>query len=368
MKKWQVLAAVLLLALAGGLRLLRERPTKEPGLPPVQVLLNGQALPEDTTRYYIPEEFLAVPPRTGRPAGHGPLPVIKNEAYDRGLCKGGSLNEILSSHGRVWGYGARHGSFREKESLEIYNLLAQYLACVGLARRAPEFCDYLPGENTQSGVGFYESPNYACRDRYMNISFAGFAAGREKSEEACSILLTSRNLAEGPRVRSEDFCAAAAKGMEAVCPALALPLGAKLAAECRRTLPAGDSDCGSDSACRARLAAYRAMKAGDGAACQEKDRELCGAFLSGSEATCSVLLVRLGKSYCDYLASAQKRAKGYAGLTPEEAAEAIRAQAAERALEEARQAENRRITEQVNSRVRKMIGRPEEPARKGPPQ
>jgi hypothetical protein len=364
MKKWQVLAAVLLLALAGGLRLLRERPSNEPGLPPVQVLLSGQALPEDTTRYYIPEEFLAVPPRTGRPAGHGPLPVIKNEAYDRGLCKGGSLNEILSSHGRVWGYGARHGSFREKESLEIYGLLAQYLACVGLARRAPEFCDYLPGENDAAGVGFYESPNYDCRDRYMNVSFAGFAAGREKSEEACAILLTSRNLAEGPRVRSAEFCAAAAKGMEAVCPALAASLGAKRAAECRRALPAGDSDCGSDGECRARLAAYRAMKAGDGAACQEKDRELCGAFLSGSEASCSVLLVRLGKAYCDYLASAQKRAKGYAGLTTEEAAEAIRAEAAEKVLEEARRVEIKRITDEVNSRARKMMGRPEEPESK----
>ena len=156
--------------------------------------------------------------------------------------------------------------------------------------------------------------------------------------------------------------------MEAVCPTLAPTLGAKLAAECRRALPAGESDCGSDPACRARLAVYRAMKAGDAAACGEKDAELCGAFLSGSEASCSVLLVRLGKAYCDHLASAQKRAKGYAGLTPEEAAEAIRAEAVERAQEEARQAEIRRITEEVNGRVRKMMGRPEEPARKGPPQ
>jgi hypothetical protein len=366
MKKWQVLAAVLLLALAGGIRLLRERPSGEQRLPPVQVLMSGQALPEDTTHYYIPEEFLAVPPKTGHPASYGPLPVIKNAAYDRGLCRGGSLNDMLTSHGRVWGYEARHGSFREKESMDVYNQLAGYLACVGLAHRAPEFCDYLPGENNGAGVGIFESPNYACRERYMNISFPGFAAGREKSEDACSILLTGRNLAGTPRMQSSDFCAAAAKGMEAVCPAFSPAYGPKAEEQCRRFLPGADGDCGSDEACRSRLAVYKAMKAGVAADCPEKDRGLCGAFLSKSEATCSVLLVNLGTSYCGYLSSAQKRAKGYAGMTAEEVAEAVRAEAEERVREKARRAESDRITEEVNKRVRRMMGKPDGQTGDGP--
>src|SRR5512137_1410002 len=116
MKKWQVLLAAVLLGLAGGFRLLQQRKAAgQAALPPVHVLPGGQALPEDTKQYYVPEEFLSVPPRSGAPVTYGPLPTIKNEIYDRGLCKGGSLNEILSSHGRIWGYEAKYGAFRPED-------------------------------------------------------------------------------------------------------------------------------------------------------------------------------------------------------------------------------------------------------------
>lgn len=366
MKKWQVLAAALALAAAGGLKLLQHRKAADAaGLPPVHVLPSGQALPEDTTQYYVPESFLSVPPQEGAPSSYTALPTIKNEIYDRGLCAGGSLNSILSAHGRVWGYESRHGNFREKETAEIYTLLARYLACVGLSRRAPSFCDYLPGDNLSAGIGRFSSPNYRCRENYMNISFPGYAAGRDKSESSCAIVLTGRGLSEGPRLPGREFCAAAASGMENVCPALESGFGAAKAADCRRQVPGKAEDCGSDAACRSRLAVYAAMKSGDAAACPEEYRGLCGAFLSGTEAACSVMLVKLGSSYCEYLAGAQKRSRGYAGLNPEEVKEALRKDSEAKAAERRRSDEAKKIDEEVNWRARQMIGKAGEPGATG---
>lgn len=360
LKKWQVLAAALLLGAGAAFRVLQQRAAAgKAALPPVHVLPGGQALPEDTTQYYIPEEFLAVPPRTGAPGVYGPLPTIKNEIYDRGLCKGGSLNEILSSHGRIWGYGAQYGAFKQDETEEVYALLGNYLACVGLARRSPSYCDYLPGLDNDRALKLdrFGTPNARCRERYMDVSFAGFAAGREKSDDACRIMLGGSSLSEGRQVPGEDFCSAAAAGMEGMCAKFAPFSSKQEQALCRRFLPASKDDCGSDGPCLARLAVYGALKAGDAAGCPEDYRGLCGSFLTKSEASCSVLLVKLGASYCEYLGSAQKRARGYAGLSPAELKDALQRDAAAKAEAERQAAEDRKTTEELNKRVRKMLGR-----------
>lgn len=359
MKKWQVLLAALLLAFAGGYRLLQQRRAAGQGaLPPVHVLPGGQALPEDTTQYYIPEEFLSVPPRSGAPSTYGALPTIKNEIYDRGLCKGGSLNEILSSHGRLWGYEARYGAFRPAESEAVYDLLGRYLACVGLARRTPTYCDYLPGQSGGSvELGRFETPNYRCREYYTDVSFAGFAAGRDKSEVPCRLLLTGKNFSEGRQLPGGDFCGAAATGMENVCSKFSASVTKQELAQCRRLLPADKDDCGSDKPCLSRLAVYKAMKSGEAGACPEDHRGLCGAFISNSEASCSVILVGLGAAYCDYLAGAQKRAHGYAGYSPEELKEVFRREAEYKAALERQEAEGKKATEEINRRARQMLGK-----------
>lgn len=360
MKKWQVLAAALLLALGAGFRLLQQRKSAgQAALPPVHVLPDGQALPEDTTQYYVPEEFLSVPPRSGAPVTYGALPTIKNEIYDRGLCKGGSLNEILSSHGRVWGYEAQHGAFRAHETEEMYALVGRYLACVGLARRTPSYCDYLPGLDSGGSrkMDRFETPNYRCQEYYMDVAFHGFAAGREKSDEACRMVLRGSNLSEGRQVPGKDFCEAAAKGLENVCASFEGRINRHELGQCRRLLPAGKNDCGFDGPCLSRLSVYRALKAGDAAACPEEYRGLCGSYLSNSEASCSVILVKVGATYCDFLAGAQKRARGYAGLTPEELQAALKHDAAVKAELALRDTEARKITEEVNKRARQMIGK-----------
>ncbi|OGR77152.1 MAG: hypothetical protein A2X32_07680 [Elusimicrobia bacterium GWC2_64_44] len=360
MKKWQVLLAALLLASGVSFRVLQQRRASgQAELPPVHVLPGGQVLPEDTTQYYVPEEFLSVPPRSGAPTAYGALPTIKNGVYDRGLCQGGSLNEILSSHGRLWGYTARHASFRPAETEKMYGVLGRYLSCVGLARRSPSYCDYLPGLDSGASVKLdrFGTPNARCREFYTDVSFPGFAAGREKSDEPCRLVLAGSNLSEGRRVPGREFCEAAAAGQEGLCDKFAPSISREELAQCRRFLPARKDDCGSDGECLSRLAVYEAMKAGDAAACPEDYRGQCGAFLSGSEASCSVLLVKLGADYCEYLAGAQKRARGYAGLSPEELKEALANDAEAKVLAAREEAESKKVTEELNKRVRRMMGR-----------
>jgi len=271
MKKWPVLIAALLLAVAGGLKLLGHKTSPEdagslPGQEPA-----GVSLPGANTQYYIPEEFSAVPSRSGVPSTYGALPTIKNKLYDSGPCKGGSLNEIFSAHGRIWGYLAPYGSFLNADNAEMYELLGRYLACVGLANRTPSFCDYLPGESRggMAAVSRAGSPNDKCLAYYLGVS--------------------------------------SGSGTAEACP--------------------GDH------------------------------RGLCSAFISRSEASCSALLAKAGASYCAYLAKAQKRAGGYAGFSPEELKALFKKQEEDRAALEKLRLENERTTEEINERVRRMMGK-----------
>ncbi len=358
--KWLILAAALLLASAGALKFLRHKAALDKAaLLAGQPAQQGGPLPGGNTQYYIPAEFSAVPTRAGAPSNYGALPTVKQESYNSGPCKGGSLNEILSSHGRIWGDMAPYGSFQSADTADVYDLMGRYLSCVGLARGDPAFCDYLPGAGRAGKleVDRFSSPNYKCREYYMNVSFPGFSAGRDKADASCRILQTGGNSIIGPQIPGEDFCAAAASGMEGMCGALSGFIPKEMSGKCRRVLPAGRSDCGADQVCSSRLAIYGAMKSGDAGACPEDYRGLCSAFLSRTEASCSAMLAKLGASYCGYLAKAQKRAGGYAGFSPEEVSEALKKDAEEKTAAERHRLENKKITEDINKRVRKLLGK-----------
>ena len=209
MRKWPVLSGVLLLALAGGLEMLRHHPSGEKAgfrsAPP-----QDASLPEGGRPYQIPAEFLAVPPRSGPPSTYGALPTIKNEIYNSGPCEGGSLNEILSSHGSVWGYAAGNGPFESFETAAVYDLLARYLSCVGLARGDQAFCDYLPAWSSGGkDVGRSASPNFICRRYYTDVR----EAMKSGSSGACP-------------ADSQALCSAFLSRTEASCSALLEKLGA----------------------------------------------------------------------------------------------------------------------------------------------
>ncbi|MDD5209773.1 MAG: hypothetical protein PHV36_10330 [Elusimicrobiales bacterium] len=282
MKKWLILAAALLLAFAAGIKYQQRKASFESaGFHAAQPAPDGAPLPvpaplpAGATLYSIPENFSAEISRSGAPSTYGALPTIKNKLYESGPCKGGSLNEIFSAHGRIWGYLAPYGSFSNTDNEDTYELLGKYLSCVGLARRDPSFCNYLPGESRggRTDVPLLKSPNYKCGQYYLGVSSAAGAAG----------------------------------------------------------------------------------------GCPTGQEALCSAYLSKSEASCSALLAKLGSSYCAYLAKAQKRAGGYAGYSPEEVKAVFKKAEEEKAEAERRRKENEKITEEINTRVRKMMGKTDAP-------
>ncbi len=284
MKKWLILAAALLLAFAAGIKYQQRKAFfGNPGFPSALPETGGAPLPAiaqppgpatlpgGATFYSIPGDLASVPSKSAAPSTYGALLTIKNKLYDGGPCKGGSLNEIFSAHGRIWGYLAPYGSFTGADNEETYDLLARYLSCAALARRDPSFCNYLPGESRggRTDVPLLKSPNYKCSQYFLDASSKAVSAGG--------------------------------------CPA---------------------------------------------------DRNaLCSAYLSRSEASCSALLTKLESSYCGFLAKAQKRAGGYAGFSPEEVKAALKKKEDDKAEAERRRLENEKITEEINQRVRKLMGK-----------
>lgn len=347
MKKWAVLAGVSLLSAAAWLASSRHKPAP------------GENVPAPAAQQYgALDKIVAVPRRSGPPLTYGPLPTIGLGSCMKGPCPGGSVNDILSAHGRIWGYIGDYRSFAPGETKETYALLSDYLACLGLAAHDQAYCDYLPaaGSDARASVGPEESPNYACRGAYAGVSLAGYAAGIETGTAVCSGFLAGSGVGLGGAVSPSDFCAVAASGFENVCSRLSryVPQGAEPA--CRSAFPAEPSDCGS-AECGERLAVYKAMKARDPGVCPEGRRELCAAYLSRSAAGCSAVLARLGTFYCAALAKAQERTNGYAGYSPDEVKAAVEERARRLSLEDAQRREDQRIIEENNRKTRKILGK-----------
>jgi hypothetical protein len=346
MKKAAVLCGVLLLAAAIAISLLQRR-----------------SVPKDISTAPAPQQYTplndiaAVPRRSGPPATYGPLPTVGLDACAKGVCNGGSVNDILSGHGRIWGYVGNYRSFEDADTRETYRLLSSYLACVGLSRGDAAFCDYLPSGNDAKGpVPLAKSPNYLCRRDYAEVSFAGYASGADKNLESCRVFLSGGEVSLGGEVKPLDFCSAASGGLGNVCSGLSrfVPKGRE--ADCLRAFPAKASDC-SSADCAARLQLFQAMKTRSADACPAGERELCSAYLSKSDAACSAILARLGSFYCEALARATKKANGYPGYSPDEVKAAIKEQERLRAIEDSQHRENERIIEENNRKIKKMIGR-----------
>jgi hypothetical protein len=346
-KKTAVLAGLLLLAAAAALSVARRRSVPETVAPaPVQ------------QQYSAFRELGSVPPRSGPPQTYGPLPTVGLDSCMKGPCPGGSVNEILSAHGRIWGYLGSYRSFEDADSSGTYRLLASYLACVGLSRVDPAFCDYLPaaGSDSKGNVPLVKSPNYECRLDYSEVSFSGYAAGADKDESGCGAFLSSGRVGLGGGVTRQDFCAAASSGLGSVCAGLSKFVPKDKAAACLGVFPGKPSDCASGE-CLSRLATYEALKARDPGACPADRRELCSAYLSRSDSACSTILAKLGAFYCEALVRATKRANGYPGYSPDEVKAAIAEQTRRRAVEDFQNKENQRIIEENNRKVKALLGK-----------
>jgi hypothetical protein len=344
MRKWAVLVIVLLLAAAAALQYGQRR----------EELKKAAELPGQP-QHLLPKDLLAVPPVSGPPATYGALPTVKDAAYDRGACAGGSVNEMLSSHGKVWGYTASLRAFSPRETEAIYVLLASYFSCKGLAAGAPAYCDYLPAESGdgRGAVPLAKSPNFKCRTDYLDVAFPGFTAGRGAGDADCRMFYETNFGPGRSNLRTADFCRAAAKGIPNICGGLSQFVDAKDQADCRRVFPTRPRDCGDSPGCFYRTGIYEALKRGEAGACPESYRPQCGAYLSKSTDSCAGLLTALGGAYCEFLAKAQEASGGMAGYSEQDVRDAL----AQKAELERQAIERRLLDEETKRRARKALGK-----------
>ncbi|MCX5785587.1 MAG: hypothetical protein NTX59_07850 [Elusimicrobia bacterium] len=326
MKKWGALTIVLILGVMLVLQYFLKK--KEAGVIPPPAATGGSgtagvALPagNPAVSAYDAQHPLTMPAAGGASSTYGPLPTIKGEDFQRGECKDGAMNDILSSHGKIWGTALPTGGFSAGESVQIYSLLSKYFTCAAFARHDVSFCDNLPADGTSGKVkiAFEQSPDYACRKGYTEIAFLGFMAGKSADNSPCQLTVAEGALENIPSISGTDFCDAAAKGMENVCPILMKNVKPEQAKMCGKFFPAGRNDCRGDSQCLWRYEVYKAIQSGKADKCPRTDEDFCRAYILRTEAPCGGILKELSRAYCRDLAQLIKTVKGPPGLTQEEA-------------------------------------------------
>ncbi|MEI7528446.1 MAG: hypothetical protein WCK76_05825 [Elusimicrobiota bacterium] len=229
-------------------------------------------------------------------AGKGPIPAILSNFANAPVCRDGkSLNDILSSHGRLWGYSATGPeAFYKNENDAVYALLAKYFSCQAVAADNPDMCNFLPG--AQSGKeNYFHSPNYQCVGPSTRVLFFAYAAGKYKSEQPCRKYLAGDNVS-GASVPPE-FCREAAKGFAWVC-----DKAGSSKARCRMAFPSSRDDC-KNPECVENFQLYSALQDGSRAGCPKAYAGECGAFFSKSPAGCAGVLEKLGETYCQSLSN-----------------------------------------------------------------
>ena len=324
MKKWGALTVILLLSAMLVLQYFLKK--KETGItpPPAPALSSEKAggvpLPA-ATAFDAQNATLTLPETGGASSTYGPMTTVKGEFYQRGECNNGAVNDILSGHGRIWGTAIQTGGFSAAQSSKIYSLLAKAFTCAAFARRDVSFCDNLPAEGAigKVKISFEQSPNYACRQGYTEIAFEGFMAGKSIDNSPCQMTVANGALENVPSISASDFCAAASKGMENVCPTLMKNVKPEQAKMCGTFFPAGKGDCRGDTKCLWRYDIYKAIQSGNADKCPVENEDFCRAYILKAESACGGIVKELSGTYCKYLAQLIKTSKSPPGLTQEEA-------------------------------------------------
>jgi len=354
MKKSAVLVIVGLLAVVLFLQYLQRRnPVQQNPAPmagrPVDTAPGGVPLPAEAATAYAaqptqetrPTAPMQAPARSvfaapAVKAGPGPLPTIPAEFAKASICPSGkSLNDILSSHGKVWGGNSvfQQNTFTTDENNAIYGLLAQFFSCNAVAYGDLKMCNFLPGEMYKKQK-YFDSPNYQCVAPANRVLFYAYAAGRYSDESVCQKFLAGDSVS-GARVPPE-FCREVAKGFSYICEVA--PAGDR--SRCREAFPADKRSCRTQE-CVENNSLYQALKDNNISGCPDKYMTECSVFSTRSSSVCSLILDKVGALYCQTLLTHEN------SVTPEMA----------KKREEAQKKEQQKIMEEVNKNARKALGK-----------
>ena len=351
MQKWGVLIIVVLLAAVLGFQRFMKK--NEPMSQPAQS--SGQS---DQVGVALPSGSAASPEASAYVPGQKPLTN----------CAAKSAEQILSEKSELWDYSSKNTTFTAEQRKKIYGVMGNYLVCRAVGLDNLSGCKSLANNSGKSDL---TTPDSRCKDNANTVLFYAYMAGRYKNKDACSLFLKGESM-KGAKVNVDDFCAAAARGMDGVCPGIKKSLSDKDYGKCRTLFPAAASDCGSDQTCLSSLKLYAAIKSGSSADCPPEYAGTCEAYLTQKTAPCSVYAQELTKVYCPVLEE-QKYNEMNAALAgkagkeahlAKEAALAKDSAIAKEAAAMAKKNENfkdtqselmKEETNKVNARVKKML-------------
>jgi len=360
MKKWTILTIAVLAAVLLVMQYLIEKKK-------VAVIESGQqagsaeqqlgvALPAGATTYtgaavdnYIPDYM------GGAAYGSIALPTIQS-SY-KGACEASSLQEMLATHDKYWGFQARDAAFNQDETQKMYNYLADYTGCQAAARTDVSLCDSLPSNVQIDGkkVDVNITPNYRCREKSILVLFEAYLAGTLAGDGYCRLEMSYWPKEDLARVSAPDYCAAAQKGPEQAAAYIRGVYPEIPVADIARKYPARKTDCGGDSGCLEKFLLYQAMKSGKSSGCPPGYGPLCQALTERSALACEKTLQEMSKFYCAAVARVKKVSGGYIGLSKEEAKVELDKLKAQRAEADELKKQQQKIMEEVNKQVRETL-------------
>ncbi|OGS07507.1 MAG: hypothetical protein A2270_09585 [Elusimicrobia bacterium RIFOXYA12_FULL_51_18] len=359
MKKWGILLLVVLGGLLLGLQYFINKGEKKLVMqsgPTSTGQPLGVALPPATTGYIVSE----LSNNAGAEVGAGDynnlvLPNVPT-AY-KGACPGGSLADIVSSHGKIWGYFVPKSviAFGFKENETIYNFIGDYVGCVAAARSDVSLCEILPAE--AEGLILNVSPAFYCRSRSTPVMFYGYLLGKNKDYSVCQASLFDVDPGNMAKIAIPDYCQAASKGIVSVREYMTKVMP-EYTKEIKSAYPLSKADCSGDGTCLSGFMSYAAIKRGDASICPPAPGGAsCAAFITKSLVPCEPVVKDMSKAYCGYVERLKKRTGGYIGVT----SEAMQADMAQKNIEKERANLQKKEAEKemldVNKNVKKILGK-----------
>jgi hypothetical protein len=362
MKKWTILTIAVLAAILLVMQYIIEKKKVaviEGGQPAGSAEQLGVALPESATTYigsaadnYVPDYV------GGAPYGSIVMPTIQS-TY-KGACEASSLQDMLATHDKYWGFLARDAAFNQGETQKMYDLLADYTACQAAARTDASLCDSLPSDVQQDNakVDVRITPNYRCRTKTVSLFFEAYRAGNISGDSYCRMGVSTFDKQDLERFSVPEFCSVLPKGQEVIEGFLLKAFAVdtpEAKARVRAAFPVKEGDCAKDRECLSKYELYNAVKKGRPEACPNDYVQQCRALAERSAVPCEKTLQEMSKFYCAAVARVKKVSGGYIGLSKDEAKVELDKLKAQRAEADEIKKQQQKVMEEVNKQVRETL-------------
>jgi hypothetical protein len=294
MGKKTIIAIVILLAVAVGIRYLSDRKSGAAAEAGAAV----SAALKSVERNGAPQ----IGASSSNSSSWGPAAAAMFPKYDKdpnadtGILEGTSVKDILDEYGKVWGRNVKNPIIKEGEAEELMTMLQDYFVCRSIVMDDTAECSPLPENATEP----QQNVRTRCAFKSDTMLIAAYMAGRHSSFKSCARFckwVEARDIQDNPQKHCPNF----AKGLEHFCDTAP----ADRLVECRGAYPVKRSDCDiprkpgdtNPDTCPDRFDLYAAMKSGNLSLCPARYKAACEAFASRDMAVCSTLALKASLAY-----------------------------------------------------------------------